>query len=89
MATNPTGDTVEYTIPEPTQAEVDDIAAKIAVLDPDKAGITMNKLRVFYPKTGWGHILARLAALKAAGRVKSELRGGAGPVPFEYWTLTE
>lgn len=89
MANVPQGDTVEYTIPEPTTAEVDDMAAKLAALDPDRKGVEMKDLRVFYKKLGWGHVLARLATLKQAGRVKSELRGGSGPVQFEYWTLTE
>lgn len=80
---------IEYTIPEPTQEEVDQIAAQLAMIDPERKGVTMNKLRVFYPKLGWGHILARLAALKAAGRATSKLRAEGGPVQFEFWTLTE
>lgn len=79
----------EYTIPEPTTAEVNDLAAKIAALDPDGKGVEMRQLRVFYPRIGWGHLMVRLAALKAAGRAKQEMRRGNGPLPVEYWTLSK
>lgn len=80
---------IEFTIPDPTQEEVDQMAAHLAVLDPNREGVTMNRLRTFYPKLGWGHIMVRLAALKAAGRATVEKRSGGGPVQFEYWTLVE
>lgn len=81
-------DTQEYVIPEPTTAEIDDLAAKLAVVDPDGGGIPMNRLRVFYPKLGWGFLQKRLEALRAQGRVTSDLRNTGGAVSFEYWTLT-
>lgn len=89
MSNNPQGDTIEYTIPEPTQSEVDDLAAKLAVIDTKKAGVTIDQIAPLYKGTGRAHILARLATLEKAGRAKSELRSGSGPVAFQYWTLSE
>jgi uncharacterized protein YqfA (UPF0365 family) len=83
-------DTPEYVIPEPTQAEVDQIASYINVLDTLGKGVTMSQLRTFYPTLGWGHIQKRLEALVASGRAKSELRLEKGAkVPFEYYSLVE
>lgn len=79
----------EYTIPTPTTAEVNQLAVHMAALDPDNKGLEMRQLRAFYPKLGWGHLLARLAQLRASGRATSKLVGGSGPVPVEIWTLTE
>lgn len=89
MSDNPQVDTVEYTIPTPSQEELDDLAVKLAAMDSKKEGVTMAQVRSWYRGTGGGHLLARLATLEKAGRVKSEMRGGAGPVQFQYWTLIE
>lgn len=79
----------DYVIPEPTQEELDELAANIATLDPNGEGITMNKLRAFYPRLGWGHIQKRLEALKTAGRASSKLRSTGQKVRYEFWKLED
>jgi hypothetical protein len=75
-----------YSPPVPTTAEVDAIAAQLAMLDPNREGIDVTKFRAFYPKLGYGHIERRLAALEAAGRVRRSVRANAGGIMIEYWT---
>lgn len=61
--------------------------AQLQMLDPSQEGVTMNKLRVFYPKMGWNDIMKGLENLKEAGRVTNKLRTPTGSkVAFEYWT---
>lgn len=79
----------DYVIPTPTQEELDLLASQLVMIDPNGEGVTMDKLRVFYPKLGWGHIQARLNALKEAGRVTRKLRSTGGAVPFEFWTVVQ
>lgn len=78
----------DYVIPEPAQADIEQLAMFLAMIDPERKGINMSQLRAFYPKLGWGHIQKRLEALQAAGRVKSAMRTG-GAVPLQYWTWEE
>lgn len=72
-------------LPEPTAAELDTLAAQLALLDPEKEGVTMNRLRAFYPTEGWDIIGKRLAALVAQNRARSWMSGS--PVPFQYFAL--
>lgn len=71
-------------IPAATEEEKNVLHERLKALDPQQQGVTLNKLRVFYPRLGWGHILAAVRGLQADGRVKTALRGS--PVQFEYIT---
>jgi hypothetical protein len=82
-------DTPEYVLPEPTTAELDLLVQQLAMIDPNGEGVPMSRLRVFYPKLGWGHLQKRLEALQAAGRITRATRSTGGPVPFEFWSRVE
>lgn len=56
---------------------------RLQVLDPDQNGVTLDKLRVFYPKAAWSPIIEALRALQAEGRLNTAMRGA--PVQFEYY----
>ncbi|MBZ0275104.1 MAG: hypothetical protein K8I60_03100 [Anaerolineae bacterium] len=71
---------VQYT---PTPEELDTMHQQLQALDMDGQGVNPSKLRVFYPRTGWNVIYARLYALRDAGRVQVIKRGS--PVPLEYF----
>ncbi|MBK8027971.1 MAG: hypothetical protein IPK17_00350 [Chloroflexi bacterium] len=79
----------DYTLPEPTQAELDQVYAQLVLLNADGQGVTINRFRPFYPKLGRGHLLLRLQRLQEAGRASSQLRTAGGPVPFEFWYPVE
>ena len=74
----------EYTISPATAEEKDLLYSRLQALDPEQKGVTLDKLRVFYPKTGWGVILVTLAGLEEDGRVASRAQGS--PVPFQHYT---
>ncbi len=57
--------------------------AHLQTLDPEGKGVTLDKLRTFYPKTGWSPILVTLRALVSEGRARTAMRGQ--PVAFEYF----
>lgn len=73
--------------PTPTTAEVEAVASQLSLLDPQREGLDVTKLRAFYPKVSYAHLENRLAALEASGRVKRSYRANAGGVLIEYWTL--
>lgn len=79
----------DFVLPEPTQAELDQMATHLALLNADGQGVTINRFRPFYPKVGRGHLLLRLQRLQEAGRASSQLRTAGGPVPFEFWYPVE
>ncbi|MBN8594830.1 MAG: hypothetical protein J0M33_23945 [Anaerolineae bacterium] len=58
---------VNYT---PTQAELDAMHGNLVSLNQSGEGVTADKLRTFYPKTGWNVIFGQLYALRDAGRVE-------------------
>jgi hypothetical protein len=76
--------------PDWTSDELDTLAQQIQMLDPDKEGIPMNRLRVFYPKLGWNDIQKGLSQLEAAGRLSSRMVKTPGAkVQFQHWTWQE
>lgn len=79
----------DYTLPEPTQEELDQTHSYLVLLNADGQGVTINRFRPFYPKVGRGHLLLRLQRLQEAGRAESRLRTAGGPVPFEFWYPVE
>lgn len=67
-----------------SQEELDAMHQRLQQLDPSQDGVTLDKLRTFYPKTPWGEIIVTLRGLREAGRAKSKMAGK--PVQFENWT---
>lgn len=68
----------------PTPEQLADTKLKIGLLDTGE-GVNPSRLRVFYPKEGWGKIFARLNALKASNQVTVAMRGS--PVLLEYYSV--
>jgi hypothetical protein len=71
-----------------SQEEKDAMYNHLQVLDAAQEGVTLDKLRVFYPKVGWGSIITTLRNLRDDGRAKAQVKplktGGTGQ--FEHWT---
>lgn len=77
----------ETPVAEFTAEQQDAMYSALKTLDPEKSGLTMNKLRPFYPNQGWGEIRGTLMALKEAGRVTYKLRKPPGAkVAYEFFT---
>lgn len=71
-----------------TAEEKDAMHENLKALDRAQEGVTLNKLRVFYPRTPWGEIIVTLRDLQADGRAKAEvkpLKTGSAQ-SFEHWT---
>lgn len=60
------------------------------VLDNDRAGVGLDKIRVFYPKVAWSVILEPAKELEAAGRLtRKPVLNAKGRVGYELYTWKE
>lgn len=73
-------------VPEATQGELDTLHTQLTMLNTAGQGVSIDKLRVFYPGVGWGVIVKRIAALEQAGRVTKAARGKMG---IEFYAPVE
>lgn len=70
-----------------TQDELDTMHANLRQLDPNREGVTMDKLRPFYPAAPWNWIRPALMTLVDAGRATHKLRPAPnGKVSYEFFT---
>lgn len=63
---------------------------QFTLVDPQRQGVGLDKLRVFYPRIGWDVIFAMVNELEAAGRLKKRaVLTPRGTVGYHLYTWQE
>lgn len=95
---NPTPTPAPRTTPNPTPApatpalspEAQTMLNQFTLVDPQRQGISLDKMRPFYGRVGWSVILAPANELVAAGRLsKRPVLNAKGGVAYEVYTWKE
>lgn len=63
---------------------------QFTLIDTQRQGIGLDKLRVFYPRIGWDVVFGLLHELEAAGRLKKRaVLNSRGSVGYHVYTWQE
>lgn len=73
-------------VTDPSQEAVT-LHGQFRALDPNGAGVGLDKIRPFYPRVGWHTILSRVAELEAAGMLdKRAVMNPNGTIGYHLYT---
>lgn len=71
-------------------AEAQTMFNQFTMIDPQREGVSLDKLRPFYGRVGWSKLLTPANELVASGRLsKRAVMNGKGTVAYEVYTWKE
>jgi hypothetical protein len=91
MTTSDTPDLVPEAKQYPIEPKnLDRLHDVFKLLDPDREGLGLDKVRIVFPTDGWHFILQHVEALITAGRLtKRPVTGKGGVISHEKYTWQE
>lgn len=86
----PTPQETPASAPAPLSAEAALLLTQFKAVDPNRAGVGLDKIRMFYPRVGWDVIHARVQELEDANLLgHTPVMNQRGSVGYNLYTWKE